>query len=186
MNRNWRSEFNSLCQTNDVPVGKPDTAMACGMSYGIRSSCAMHADSFLVERNPENADRASRAGRQHVKMAAPFPVLQHFLVVAKPWPPLYPLDLPISNGRGSPTRPDGDRVPRWCILNPSMLVFVSIHRRPVMMRARPMDSERAPLVAGVLSGSSGSSFAAGALISLPGLMSLTSSNSNGSTFGTRN
>jgi len=72
----------------------------------------MYADAFFVERDPENANRASRAGRQHVKMAAPFPVLQHFLVVAKPWPPLYPLDLPISNGRGRLRRPDGDLVSR--------------------------------------------------------------------------
>jgi len=69
MNRNGRSKFNSLGQTYHVPVGQPDATVADGMSYGIRSSCAMHADSFFVERDPENANRATRTGRQHVKMA---------------------------------------------------------------------------------------------------------------------
>ena len=57
----------------------------------------MYADALFVERDPENANRASGAGRQHVKMAAPFSVLQHFLVVTKPRPPGYSLDFPITN-----------------------------------------------------------------------------------------
>jgi len=112
MNRNGRSKFNSLGQTYHVPVGQPDATVADGMSYGIRSSCAMHADSFFVERDPENANRATRTGRQHVKMATPFPLLQHFLVVTKPRPPGYSLNFPIANGRGSLRGSYGDRISR--------------------------------------------------------------------------
>jgi hypothetical protein len=35
----------------------------------------MDADSFFVKRNPDNANRAPRTGRQHVEMATPLPVL---------------------------------------------------------------------------------------------------------------
>jgi len=58
----------------------------------------MDADAFFVQRNPENANRTSRTGRQHVEMATPLPVLQHFFVVAKPRPLGHSLDFPISNG----------------------------------------------------------------------------------------
>ena len=58
----------------------------------------MDADPFFVERNPEHANRASRTGRQHVEMATPLPVLQHFFVVAKPRPLRHSPDFLISNG----------------------------------------------------------------------------------------
>ncbi len=98
VDRDWRSNFDPLDETNYIPVGKPDAAMTDGMSYGIRSGRAMDADPFFVERNPEHANRASRTGRQHVEMATPLPVLQHFFVVAKPRPLGHSPDFPISNG----------------------------------------------------------------------------------------
>ena len=98
VDRDRRSNFDPLGEANDVPVGQPDAAMTDGMSYGIRSGRAMHADAFFVERNPENANRASRTGRQHVEMATPLPVLQHFFVVAKPRHLGHSPDFPISNG----------------------------------------------------------------------------------------
>jgi len=72
----------------------------------------MDADPFFVERNPEHANRASRTGRQHVEMATPLPVLQHFFVVAKPRPLGHSPDFPISNGRGGLRRSYGDRLNR--------------------------------------------------------------------------
>src|SRR5205823_12623052 len=98
VDRDRRSNFDPRGEADDVPVGKPDAAMTDGMSYGIRSGRAMDADPFFVERKPEHANRASRAGRQHVGMATPLPVLQHFFVVAKPRPLGHSPDFPISNG----------------------------------------------------------------------------------------
>src|SRR5437667_6774486 len=84
--------------------------MTDGMSYGIRRSRTMDADAFFVQRNPENANRASRTGRQHVEMATPLPVLQHFFVPAKPRPFGHSLDFPISNGGSRLCRSYCDRI----------------------------------------------------------------------------
>jgi hypothetical protein len=58
----------------------------------------MYADPLFVELDPENANRAPRTGRQHVELATPLPVLQHFFVLAKPRPLGHSPDFPISNG----------------------------------------------------------------------------------------
>ena len=72
----------------------------------------MDADSFFIERDPENAHRTPRAGRQHIKMTASLTMLQHFFVVAEPGPFRNSLNFPISNRRNSLGGSDGDWISR--------------------------------------------------------------------------
>ncbi len=83
LNRNRNAGFHFLGETDDVPVGEPNTAMARSATNCFGFVRAMEPDPFLVKRNPDHPDWTVRTGRQDMEISAALAVFKHLFVVAK-------------------------------------------------------------------------------------------------------
>src|SRR6266511_1455404 len=83
MNRDVVAWFYFCCETDDVPIGQTNATVACSTADRTRLVSAVHADAFFVERDPHHANRITRSRRKQMKIAAPHPMLEHFLVVTE-------------------------------------------------------------------------------------------------------
>src|SRR5256886_10735853 len=83
MNRDVVAFFYFCRQTDDVPISQANAAVACSTANRTRVVGAVDADAFFVERDPHHTHRITRSRRKQMKIAAPLPVLEHFLVVTE-------------------------------------------------------------------------------------------------------
>ena len=72
-----------LSHARGVPIGSANAAMARGASDRLGIVRAVNADVRLVQSHPEHAHRIVRPGRQIVKGARFFAVIEHALVVSE-------------------------------------------------------------------------------------------------------
>src|SRR6266571_3211934 len=98
MNRDVVAWFYFCRETDDVPIGQTNAAMTCSAANRTGVVGAMDADAFFVERDPHHADRITRPRRKQMKIAAPPPVLEHFLVVTERGHLGDPAHLPLTDG----------------------------------------------------------------------------------------
>src|SRR2546430_17275971 len=83
MNRAAVAWFYFCRETDDIPIGQTNAAVARRAADRTRVVGAVDADAFLIERDPHHANRITRSRRKQMKIAAPLPVLEHFLVVTE-------------------------------------------------------------------------------------------------------
>src|SRR5438094_10535910 len=83
MNGDLVAWFYFCCETDDVPIGETNAAVACSVTNRIWTVGAVDADAFFVERDPHHAHRITRSWRKQMKIAAPLSMLEHFLVVTE-------------------------------------------------------------------------------------------------------
>src|SRR3989442_15629432 len=98
MNRDVVAWFYFCRETNDVPIGQTNAAVARSAANRTRVVGAVDTDAFFVERDPHHAHRITRSRRKQMKIAAPPPVLEHFLVVTKSGHLSDPAHLPLADG----------------------------------------------------------------------------------------
>ena len=82
--------------------------MACGSPNEIGIISTVDPDPFLIERDPHHADWIVGTGWKQVEIAAPFTVLEHFLVPAKRRHFRDPAYFPLADGRRSMSGTDCD------------------------------------------------------------------------------
>src|SRR5439155_21437724 len=83
MNRDVVAWFYFCRETDDVPIGQTNAAVARRAANRTGLVGAVDADAFFVERDPHHAHRITRSRRKQMKIAAPLSMLEHFLVVTE-------------------------------------------------------------------------------------------------------
>src|ERR1051325_3460945 len=83
MNRDAVAWFYFCRETDDIPVGQTNAAVACSAPDRIRLVGAVDANAFFVERDPHHAYRIARPRREQMKIAAALAVLEHFFIVTE-------------------------------------------------------------------------------------------------------
>src|SRR5438067_1227488 len=110
MNRDVVAWFYFCRETDDVPVGKTNAPVACGAANRTRVVGAVDTDAFLVERDPHYANRITRSRRKQMEITAPFPMLEHFLVVTESGHLGDAAYFPLANGRSRLRRANRHRI----------------------------------------------------------------------------
>src|SRR5882724_689191 len=94
MNRDSVASFYFGRKTNDIPIRKANTAVACGTANRIGVIGSMDADSFFIKRDPHYTDGIVGTGREQVEISAALAMLKHLLVPTERWhfcdPPHFP------------------------------------------------------------------------------------------------
>jgi len=98
MNRDVIAWFYFCRETDDVPIGQTNAAVACSAADRTGLVGAVDADAFFVERDPHHAHRITRTWWEQVKIAAALAVLEHLLVVTKSGHLGDPAHLPLTDG----------------------------------------------------------------------------------------
>src|SRR5438552_14534168 len=83
MNRDAVAWFYFCRETDDIPIGQTNAAVARRAADRTRVVSTVDADALFVERDPHHANRITRPRREQMKTAAPLPMLEHFLVVTE-------------------------------------------------------------------------------------------------------
>src|SRR5256885_6305883 len=80
------ADTDQFFDSDSIPVGEPNAAVAGGATDRFRIVGAVHSDSRLVESHPNYADEIVRARWQIEIVFGANAVVQHSFVVAKPRP----------------------------------------------------------------------------------------------------
>src|SRR5258707_24107 len=112
MNRDRVATFYFCRETDNVPVGKANTAMARSPANRVRIVSAVDADSFFIKRDPHYTDRIVGSRREQVEISAPLAVLKHLLVPTERRHLRDPPHFPFTNRRRVLGRTDRDWICR--------------------------------------------------------------------------
>src|SRR5438874_7892165 len=110
MNRDVIAWFYFCRETDDVPIGQTNAAVARRAANRTGLVGAVDADAFFVERDPHHAHRITRSRRKQMKIAAPLSMLEHFLVVTERGHLRDASHFPFANGRSRMCGADRDWV----------------------------------------------------------------------------
>src|SRR5207247_5359500 len=85
-NDHGTANSDEIFHSGSVPVCQSDATVTRGATYGLWIIRPVNPNAWSVQTHPENADEIVRTGRKIVIILGAHAVIEHPLIIAKPWP----------------------------------------------------------------------------------------------------